>query len=323
MPALTLAAALLVALLGGDSGDAALAHEVVMRALADEDYEVRHRALTVVSIEDLPDAREPLMRLRSAKHLGLAQAAENTLRRCGLEPQAPAELPGEEGALVRAREARDLAALRRLATSSDDTIAVGAAAAIRATGEAPPRPRILERLREPQPPLRAIQAAALVPFDEDTPELRRLLASRDEAVRAEAAHALGVRRDAASFDALQRLLSDDEDVVRVAAIAALADLGDARARPALAAALHDRRIDVQLDAALALHRLGDRTGTERILADAVGGAEGARAAACVLLPRLDARDALPALRSAMRDRSVRVAIEAVASWRRVASGDAR
>ncbi|MBI1851050.1 MAG: HEAT repeat domain-containing protein [Planctomycetes bacterium] len=323
MNAATIALLAMLVAPDGARDDAVRARDVVKRGLVHWDDDVKRRALRVVGPEDLPDVVDSLKRARASKDSRLARCAADALVRCGLE-NAPAEpeLPPEEAALVRARAARDVLTLRRLAASDDDTVSVGAAAALHSFGETPPRPRLLDRLRDPDPPPRAVQAARLVPFAADAPDLRRLLGHRDWFVRAQAARALAVQHDSAAFDAANRFLSDEEAGARSEAIEALADLGDSKAIEPLRAALLDKQMEVRLGAALALHRLGDESGTDTIVGFAVNASEPLRIQACIALGSLDRDIAFPAIRTALRDPNPLVALEAVASLRKVRQSDA-
>jgi len=87
--------------------------------------------------------------------------------------------------------------------------------------------------------------------------LREQLADRHADVRAEAARALGDRREKAAVPALARLLATDRSVrVRAAAAEAIGWIGDAAAVPDLSAALDSGHARVQAAAREALRRIG-------------------------------------------------------------------
>jgi len=87
--------------------------------------------------------------------------------------------------------------------------------------------------------------------------LREQLADRHADVRAEAARALGDRREKAAVPVLARLLATDRSVrVRAAAAEALGWIGDAAAVPDLSAALEGGHARVQAAAREALRRIG-------------------------------------------------------------------
>lgn len=87
--------------------------------------------------------------------------------------------------------------------------------------------------------------------------LREQLADRHADVRAEAARALGDRREKAAVPLLARVLATDRSVrVRAAAAEALGWIGDAAAVPDLIAALDSGHARVQAAAREALRRIG-------------------------------------------------------------------
>ncbi len=305
----------------GAADDLMLAREVLRARLLDDDPVVVRRALMLVSEEDLPRLLPIVDEATRSKDPIVSLLASEALHRCGRgEPPARPALPPAEADLERARRDRDVPALARLAASADPTISVGAAAALRAVGEATPRPAILDRLREPDPPVRAVQAARLVPFPEDAPDLRRLLAHRDWVIRLDAALALGALRDERAFDDVKALLDDPSKGVRAAAADALGSYGTPRAGEALRSALENENLDARVRAALALARLGDFSGAATLLALAAGAADAPvpiRVRACAALASFDRGEVLPALRLALRDPDPLVALEAVDSIRRL------
>lgn len=138
-----------------------------------------------------------------------------------------------------------------------------------------------------------------------TDRLIRQLKHEDANVRAEAAEALGVRKDPQAVEPLLAALKDKDPEVRRRAAGALREIGDPQAVEPLLAALKDEDAGVRWEAAVAQWEIKDPRAVEPLLAALKDEEEDVRIEAKRALVNMGA-PAVEALLAALKDKDWRV-----------------
>jgi HEAT repeat protein len=256
----------------------ARAGDVLVRALADKDEDVRVLAATYLGGLGVHAAVPPLLaltgketpsllRLQAIRSLGLIGDARATLPLVELLAQGDADARVEAAdALAYLKDPASVAPLLRIAEDPASPARRPAIAALRgplrATRNAKlraPARATLEKLLGGNDVALALDALDTLAAMNDAESLAAILplarqGRRD--LRRSAIGVLGNFRDARALPVLVDALADEDDGIRGAAAWALGKLGDAQAVPALLKAAHDRGFVTQVNASGALARLG-------------------------------------------------------------------
>ena len=214
-----------------EKGRAVAAH---LHALTSSDYQTRDQAeAALVAIG--PEAAPFLITALDERPTALEMALLRLNRRIGFPRIEVSSTPqlrvraAEQLARLASRDPAAVPALIRAFTDDHSTVVSEAQRSLRRIGAQHAMPELLHALSRRDVRVRRCATEVLRDFGREasgaTPDLLELLADRSEAVRVQAAHALGTVGGPAAVPGLTRALGDKMPSVRAAAANALATLG--------------------------------------------------------------------------------------------------
>ena len=309
----------------------------LIRALSDQDAEVRLLAVEVLGNTRAPRAVAPLVPLLRDGDRDICAAAIEALGRIGdpatlelltgmLQREKPLKLKTIE-ALRRLNVPEAVPALLPLLREQDAEVSGAAAEALGYLGDARAAESLLAAGQDAQSPIRAQAVAALGLLHEPRalPLLLSLLTSNEPVLRGNAIDALVRLADPRAVDGLLPLLDSHDPRTRIQAMQALGNMRDSRAVDALSTLVpaHSEEEQVRVYAEEALGKIRDAR-AEPALLSTLGGKVDAQSKPAVValdvLAKLDSAEVTDVLISrAARDDGLRIsALRALG-----ASGSAR